>query len=49
MKFWNYRKDLIGLSSETKPTTDVVSGTTFLEVDTSKFFIYYEGTWYEQE
>lgn len=48
MKVWNERKDLIGLSSETKPT-DEVDGTTFYEVDTSKFFIIYNGTWYEQE
>ena len=48
MKYWNYRKDIIGLSTESKPT-DVVDGTTFLEVNTSKFYIFYEGTWYEQE
>lgn len=48
MQVWNERKDLIGLSSETKPT-DEVDGTTFYEVDTSKFFIIYNGTWYEQE
>lgn len=48
MKVWNGRKDLIGLSDETKPT-DEVDGTTFYEVDTGAFFIYYDGTWYEQE
>ena len=48
MKVWKERKDLIGLSEETKPT-DEVDGTTFYEVDTSKFFIIYNGTWYEQE
>lgn len=48
MQVWNERKDLIGLSTETKPT-DEVDGTTFYEVDTSKFFIIYNGTWYEQE
>lgn len=48
MKVWKERKDLIGLAEETKPT-DEVDGTTFYEVDTSKFFIIYNGTWYEQE
>lgn len=48
MQVWNERKDLIGLSTETKPTGEV-DGTTFYEVDTSKFFIIYNGTWYEQE
>lgn len=48
MKVWKGRKDLIGLSTETKPT-DEADGTTFYEVDTGAFFIYYEGTWYEQE
>ena len=48
MKVWKERKDLIGLSSETKPT-DEVDGTTYYEVDTSSFFIIYDGIWYEQE
>lgn len=48
MQVWKERKDLIGLSTETKPT-DEVDGTTYYEVDTSKFFIIYNGTWYEQE
>lgn len=48
MQVWNERKDLIGLSTETKPTNEV-DGTTYYEVDTSKFFIIYNGTWYEQE
>lgn len=48
MEFWKGRMDFIGLSNETKPT-DAVNGSSFYEVDTSKFFIYYNGTWYEQE
>ena len=48
MKIWNGRKDLIGLSTEVKPT-DMADGTTFYEVDTGAFFIYYDGQWYEQE
>lgn len=48
MTYWKHREDIIGLSSESKPL-DEVNGTTYLEVDTSKFYIFYEGTWYEQE
>lgn len=47
MKFLNYRKDLIGLSTENKPS-QAVDGTTYLEVDTSDFYIYYKGEWYKQ-
>jgi hypothetical protein len=36
------------VKTETKPETDV-NGSTYYEVDTSSFFIYYNGTWYEQE
>lgn len=46
-EYWKNRKDLIGLSSESKPTGEV-DGTTFYEVDTSDFYIYYKGTWYLQ-
>lgn len=46
--FWNARKDFIGLSTDTKETTNMVNGNTFYEVDTSAFFIFYNGTWYEQ-
>lgn len=40
--------DFIGLSTEEKQT-DVANGSTFWEVDTSKFYIFYKGTWYEQK
>lgn len=40
--------DYIGLSSETKETENIADGSTFLEVDTSKMFVFYKGTWYEQ-
>lgn len=43
-----YRTDIIGLSSETKPSNQI-DGTTFYEVDTMNFYIYYKGTWYLQE
>lgn len=39
--------DLVGLSTDTKPT-DVKNGSTYLEVDTSDFYIFYEGDWYIQ-
>lgn len=45
------RYDFVGLSTEIKPDNTnekVVNGSTFYEVDTSKLFIYYNGTWYEQ-
>lgn len=50
----NYRFDLIGLSTETKPTkmedgTILADGSTFYEVDTSDFYILYNETWHEQE
>lgn len=45
--YMRHSYDWIGLSTETKPGTDVDNGSTFLEVDTSKVFIYYNGTWYE--
>ena len=41
------RWDYGGLSSEDKPT-DVSNLSTFLEVDTGKFYVFYKGTWYEQ-
>lgn len=45
------RTDLLGLSTEEKPTADneyVVDGTTFYEVDTGDLYIFYDGTWYNQ-
>jgi hypothetical protein len=49
-----FRFDLIGLSTDTKPTklpdeTPLAVGSTFYEVDTSDFYILYNNTWYEQE
>ena len=49
----NYRFDLIGLSTEDKPTkmedgTILADGSTFYEVDTSEFYIFYRETWYKQ-
>lgn len=43
-----FRVDILGLSTESKPETSI-DGTTFYEVDTSTLYIYYKGTWYEQD
>ena len=43
-----YKADLLGLSTDEKPSNQI-DGTTFYEVDTSTFFIWYKGTWYEQQ
>ena len=48
MEEFNTRFDYLGLSTDSKPT-NAVNGSTFYEVNTSAFFIYYNGTWYEQE
>ena len=40
--------DYIGLSAETKETENIENGSTFFEVDTCTFFIFYNGTWYKQ-
>lgn len=45
------RWDFIGLSSESKPSSDcfkVTNGSTFYEADTSKLFFWVDGTWYEK-
>lgn len=42
-----YGKDYQGLSTETKPTSGVRAGSTFLELDTSKVSVYNGTTWYE--
>lgn len=44
---WNF----IGLSTEEKPSEGeyVTNGSTFLEVDTSIKYIYYNGNWYQQK
>ena len=36
-----------GLSSDTKPTSGVVEGSMFIEIDTQKIYIYYDGSWKE--
>ena len=48
-----YRWDFIGLSTDTKPTSEtsdkVVNGSTYYCSDTSKLYVYCNGTWYERK
>ena len=48
MEDFKTRFDYLGKSTDTKPM-DGVDGSTFYEVDTSAFFIFYDGQWFEQE
>ncbi len=41
--------NLIGLSTETKPTENVKNGSTFLAVDTAETYVFYDGIWYNQD
>ena len=44
-----YKIDFVGLSNEEKPTQgNINNGSTYYEVDTGKFYVYYKGIWYEQ-
>ena len=49
----HYRWDFIGLSTDTKPTPEtsekVVDGSTFYCSDTSKLYVFCQGTWYERK
>lgn len=48
-----YRWDFIGLSTDTKPTSEtsekVVNGSTYYCSDTSKLYVYCDGAWYERK
>ena len=37
--------DLMGLSSDTKPTTDIYPNTLFLELDTNTFYYFSGSQW----
>ena len=49
----HYRWDFIGLSTDEKPTPEtsekVVNGSTFYCSDTSKLYVFCDGTWYERK
>ena len=44
----NYRIDIVGLSTDTKPTAQVENGSTYYTVDTQELYVYYAGEWYLQ-
>ena len=48
MEFLNVRIDFVGLSTDTKPTQELRNGSTFYTVDTQELYIWYKGTWYNQ-
>ena len=41
--------ELFGLSTDSKPTTGIITGSTFVEVDTAKVYLFNESssTWVE--
>ena len=49
MEDFKTRYDYLRLSTEAKPTSEAVNGSTLYEVDTGAFYIFYNGQWYEQE
>lgn len=44
-----FRLDIVGLSTEEKPIAGIEDGTTYYTVDTQELYIFYKGTWYNQE
>lgn len=48
MEFLKVRIDFVGLSTDTKPTQELRNGSTFYTVDTQELYIWYKGTWYNQ-
>lgn len=45
----NNRLDIVILSTEGKPTENLKNGSTLYEVDTAKLYVWYEGSWYDEE
>lgn len=45
----NNRLDIVILSTEEKPTVNLKNGSTLYEVDTAKLYVWYEGSWYDEE
>ena len=45
----NNRLDIVILSTEEKPTENLKNGSTLYEVDTAKLYVWYEGSWYDEE
>lgn len=46
--YTSYATDYVCLSTETKETEGIANGSTLLEVDTSRIYVFYNGTWYAQ-
>ena len=47
--FVNNRIDIVILSTEEKPTVNLKNGSTLYEVDTAKLYVWYKGSWYDEE
>ena len=47
--FLNNRIDIVKLSTEEKPTKDLKNGSTLYEVDTTELYVWYNGSWYDEE
>jgi len=47
--FLNNRIDIVILSTEEKPTINLKNGSTLYEVDTAKLYVWYKGSWYDEE
>lgn len=45
---YDHSLKLIGLSTDTKPTTNVLVGTKFYETDTGSTYIYSGSTWVQE-
>lgn len=45
----NNRLDIVILSTESKPTENLKNGSTLYEVDTTKLYVWYNGSWYDEE
>lgn len=46
---YDHSLKLIGLSTDTKPTTNVLVGTKFYETDTGSTYIYSGSTWVQEQ
>lgn len=45
----NNRLDIVILSTESKPTENLKNGSTLYEVDTTKLYVWYNGSWYDKD
>lgn len=47
--FLNNRIDIVKLSTEEKPTENLKNGSTLYEVDTTNLYVWYNGSWYDED